>query len=246
MTTPFESVRTRYELFSPLDATTLQGQRDELLRLFGDRALVDADNPEYTTDDPVNDIAKIRFDGMTPYVESVAGRMRTGEIINMKIAQDTISSDVFKKIAQADGEERPALFIRYISAERLDVALKTGTDRDESSKLDYHDGSNEAQAMEEYAIHDVTDFTYTTTIHPDDRPIKISEGQAILVYAVEALQPLTVHKGNRYGSIGLTAFVNKRLKERSLLAVVNNVLDHAPAMGKMAVIALAELSEEKA
>jgi hypothetical protein len=246
MTTPFESVRTRYELFSPLDATTTEGQRDELLRLFGDRALVDADNPDYSTNDPELDIAKIRFDGMKPYVESVAGRMRSSDVINIRITPGMVASDVFEKIAQSDSEDRPALFMRFINAERLDVAVKTGTDRDESSRLDYHDGSNEAQAIREYAIHDVNDFTYTTTIYPDDQPLQISEGQALLVYAVEAMQPLSLYKGNSHGSIGLTAFVDKRLKEKSLLAVITNAVDKAPAIGTVALTTIVELGDKKA
>jgi hypothetical protein len=246
MTTPYESVRTRYELFSPLDATSVVEQRNELLRLFADRALVDADNPNYSTNDPELDIAKIRFDGMKPYVESVAGRMRSGDVINIKVTPGMVASDVFEKIAQSDSEDRPALFMRFINAERLDVAVKTGTDRDERSRLDYHGGSNEARAMQEYAIHDATDFTYMTDIHPDNKPIAIYKGQALLVYAVEALQPISLYKGDRHGSIGLAAFVDKRLKEKSLLAVVTNIADHAPAMGKMALLASGELSEERA
>jgi hypothetical protein len=172
--------------------------------------------------------------------------MRSSDVINIRITPGMVASDVFEKIAQSDSEDRPALFMRFINAERLDVAVKTGTDRDESSRLDYHDGSNEAQAIREYAIHDVNDFTYTTTIYPDDQPLQISEGQALLVYAVEAMQPLSLYKGNSHGSIGLTAFVDKRLKEKSLLAVITNAVDKAPAIGTVALTTIVELGDKKA
>ena len=76
--------------------------------------------------------------------------------------------------------------------------------------------------------------------------MSLVEGQALLVYAVEALQPLTPYKKDRHGSIGIAAFVDKRLKERSLLAILRNPADHATTSGNVAVAGLAKVVKERA
>lgn len=241
MSNPYENIRTRFELFSPMNAEVAEDQRGELLKRYSERGLVDPQNPTYITDNPVEDIANIRRDGMTPFVNTVIERTRSGEVLDIQLTPETVAKDIFATIAKQDGHERPALFVRYVSEDRLPIAVETGTDRDATSKLDYHGGHNEAQVMREYAVYDPADITYITDIQPDDGPMSLADGQAMLVYAVEPLQPLTPYKGDRHGSIGLAAFVDKRLKEKALLAVVKKAEKNAPVIGGTAITGLDNL-----
>jgi len=218
-------VLMRYELFPNLDETPREEQRDKIKQLFVGRGLIDDAIELYVSEDTVRDIDKLRFDGLTDYVERVNHRMRHGEIIDLTIPTGTLSAqELFAVIYDQDRQDRPALFTRRIDSSQIPFAKQTGSDRDKTSKLNYHDGFNEAQAIREYAITDSSDVTYISTVFPGDKDLHIDDGTATLVYAVEGLQPLSTYKNNRHGSFGLAAFVDKRLKQPSLLAVLQTTV----------------------
>ena len=211
----------RYQLFSGLDEAPIEEQRDKISQLFVSHGLIADALEGYITEDPVKDIDKLRHDGLSDYVERVEHRMRHGNVIEITAPTGTLTAqDLFTKIFNQDNQDRLALFKRHISRSRLHLAKQTGSDRDNTSELNYHDGFNEAQAVKEYAITDPSDITYVSAITPDDLDLHVEDDTALLVYAIEGLQPLNTYKNNRHGSIGLAAFVDKRLKQRSLLAVI--------------------------
>ena len=221
MSSPQELVLMRYQLFPGLDEAPIEVQRDKIAQLFVGRGLIADESGGYTTENPVNDIDKLRHDGLTDYVERVEHRMRHGDILEITAPGGVLTAqNLFTRIFNQDKQARPALFKRHISRSRLHLAKQTGSDRDNNSELDYHDGFNEAQAVKEYAITDPSDITYVSAITPDDLDLHFEDDMATLVYAIEGLQPLSPYKNNRHGSIGLAAFVDKRLKQRSLLAVI--------------------------
>ena len=85
-------VLMRYELFPNLDETPREEQRDKIKQLFVGRGLIDDAIELYVSEDTVRDIDKLRFDGLTDYVERVNHRMRHGEIIDLTIPTGTLSA----------------------------------------------------------------------------------------------------------------------------------------------------------
>jgi hypothetical protein len=195
-------------------------QRDSLVKYYSGDVAID---PSLFTDDPISDMARIRHEALSGYIESVMHRMRQGEIEEIKTAGKISSTDIFDILRTKDGENRAYLLTRKIAKARLQVAMETGTDRDINSVLNSHGDGYEQQALHEYGLSEdaAEEITYATPITQYTSEIAIAENQAVLVYASEALTPITpMHWDNLAKPYGIYAFVDTRLRLPSLLAII--------------------------
>lgn len=213
----------RDELVPNMGAGSLEQQRDYLLRYYVQRGAIDPADPTWTKGFPLQGIFAMRNAALTPYVESVRKRLRMGAYT--KIAtQDgkVLPEDIFKQLQAKDGQERDELLTRIISRDRVQQAMYTASDRDGDSNTGYYGGKLEKLAMHEYGVVSPADVTYVSTTKPDSKPISVPKGQALLVYAQEALQAISPQSERVGGSGGFHMFIDPRLKASALLTIAES------------------------
>jgi hypothetical protein len=138
---------------------------------------------------------------------------------------DSIKTHIVESLKSA-GIYRPGLKVRFISRERLQKALSTGTDRDHSSLVTIHHGGDDGEelAMKENGLDAKMDLGQVTYVSELDTTwsadAKRHGDLVVLVYAPEALKAIqpSQNKTNSFAN-GFHMFVDKRLIQPSLLAV---------------------------
>jgi hypothetical protein len=146
------------------------------------------------------------------------------ERFNLPPEGESITKHVVESLKQ-QGLYRVGLKVRVIARERLQKAISSGTDRDHTSLVTVHHGGDDGEelAMKENgldAMRDLGQVTYVSELDTwsDDR--KKHGDMVILVYAPEALKPIQPSESkSNSSSNGFHMFLDKRLVQRSLLAV---------------------------
>ena len=123
------------------------------------------------------------------------------------------------------GYDQTHFLRRAIQKDRVPIAIQTGTDRDISSRVEYHGGHDgERLAMIEHGLNPDTDAELVTYVKDIDlsngkpwiRPT--DTGFAALIYAPDAIQ--YIHPSTGTTSNGFAAFRDRKLIQPSLLAVL--------------------------
>ncbi len=208
-----------------LGLDTIERQKERVISFYESCGVIDASDTRYALEDPATVIAVARTDALASYMEEVAPRMRQGDVVRMSVEGTVVNpAAIFENLVAAGSQERTYLMHRVIAAERLPEALETGTDRNADSEVDSYGTGYERQALAEYGLHDftATDVTYAMPMSAASEEIQCQPGQAMLVYATEALQPIDTMRWESAASkpIGVCAFIDPRLRQAALLATV--------------------------
>ncbi len=140
------------------------------------------------------------------------------------IPEETNLVEMLRDWLQENGYNYTELKIRQILSRRLHQAMRTGTDRDSSSRIYYPSGTDSAMREAGFNIYtDANWLTYLSRISLEEgRSWIISENiltqdWAYLIYAPQGLIEIP------NGDFGLHMFVDPSLVERSLLAVLSPI-----------------------
>jgi hypothetical protein len=181
-------------------------------------------------DDPLDDIARIKQTALTPYVSAVLPRMRTGEVVIMDEPKgsELPTERLYSEIERANGHSFGELVVRRCSAERVPLALQTGSDRNRESGVNrfgpkWGGGTFENLSMQEFGLDgQYEDVTYGSILGRRNLRHVVTPGNAELVYVTPGLQAISHRRAYVHdGPWGFMAFIDPRLKAKSLVAVIH-------------------------
>ncbi len=148
-----------------------------------------------------------------------------GETQRIAINGAVSEADLFRQVQAHTPFPLANPLLRIIHSDRVPAALETGTDRDVSSDLGFFGEEYERAAMVDngLAVDQGDQVTYAVPLRSEQNGFRLRPVDACLIYAAECLKPIeprdpALRKVPHSG--GLHMFIDPRLREKALLAVV--------------------------